>query len=104
MVDRIGEKNKIYPIRSRLYLGWGQSTGDIAVSAGSFGMGSITSQPSAWAWACAQHGHVHSMGMGMAWAWARSRYLAKEGVTVGGHMSAPLGAHVAEHLLAPGGS
>ena len=66
-------------------------------------MGSITSQPSAWAWACAQHGHVHSMGMGMAWSWARSRCLAQDHVTVGGHMSAPLGTHVAEHLLGGGG-
>ena len=41
------------------------------------------------------------MGVGMAWAWARSRCLAKVGVTVGGHMSATLGAQVAEHLLAP---
>ena len=52
------------------------------------------------------------MGMGMctalawawAWAWARSRCLAPDHVTVGGHMSAPLGAHVAEgHVLWSGG-
>ena len=50
------------------------------------------------------HGHVHSMGMCTAWAWARSQCLAQDPVTVAGHMSASLGAHVAEHLLAPGGS
>ena len=31
LVDRIGEENKIYPIRSRYCLGWGQSTGDITI-------------------------------------------------------------------------